>query len=414
MDLIIGAGMTGLCYAMFAGHDDYLILEKENEIGGYCRTIKRNGFVWDYSGHFFHFQDSAIKDMILEAMNEEKMVAVIKKTRIKYKDRLVDYPFQKNIHQLDKEELLDCIFDLFTVAKDEYENFQEMLYVKFGKSIAEKFLIPYNEKLYACNLNTLDKNAMGRFFPYADKEDIIRNFRNANNFSYNGSFVYPQGGAIEYVNSVYTHVDEKRVRFLSEVKQIFLENHEVLLNDGTVFKYDKLISTMPFIQLLDKTGVEYDKSIYTWNQVLCFNLGFDKKGVDMVNHWLYFPEKKYCFYRVGFYDNILGQDRMSMYIELGFTKDDIINPNEWIGPVLRDLEASGIMAIDQTLIDYESIIMDPAYVHINSCSIKDVEDKKIELAKYDVYSIGRYGSWTYCSIEDNIKEARALAEMLNK
>jgi hypothetical protein len=27
-----------------------------------------------------------------------------------------------------------------------------------------------------------------------------------------------------------------------------------------------------------------------------------------------------------------------------------------------------------------------------------------------VYSIGRYGSWTYCSIEDNIVEARALAE----
>lgn len=27
-----------------------------------------------------------------------------------------------------------------------------------------------------------------------------------------------------------------------------------------------------------------------------------------------------------------------------------------------------------------------------------------------VYSIGRYGSWTYCSIEDNIKEAQALAD----
>ena len=27
-----------------------------------------------------------------------------------------------------------------------------------------------------------------------------------------------------------------------------------------------------------------------------------------------------------------------------------------------------------------------------------------------VYSIGRYGGWTYCCIEDNIVEARALAE----
>jgi len=284
-----------------------------------------------------------------------------------------------------------------------------MLYVKFGKSIAEKFLIPYNEKLYACNLNTLDKNAMGRFFPYADKEDIIRNFRSANNNSYNGSFVYPQGGAIEYVNSVLTHVDKNKIRFLSDVKSISLGKHEVVLVDGEVIKYDKLISTMPFPQLLDKTGIEYDKSIYTWNQVLCFNLGFDKKGVDTINHWLYFPEKKYCFYRVGFYDNILGQDKMSLYIELGFSKDDVINPNEWIGPVIRDLEEAGIKAKDQTLIDYESIIMDPAYVHINNRSIADVNEKKAKLSKYDVYSIGRYGSWCYCSIEDNIKEAQELA-----
>jgi hypothetical protein len=27
--------------------------------------------------------------------------------------------------------------------------------------------------------------------------------------------------------------------------------------------------------------------------------------------------------------------------------------------------------------------------------------------------MGRYGSWTYCSIEDNIVEARRLAERFN-
>jgi hypothetical protein len=30
------------------------------------------------------------------------------------------------------------------------------------------------------------------------------------------------------------------------------------------------------------------------------------------------------------------------------------------------------------------------------------------LAARGVHSIGRYGGWTYCSIEDNIVEARAL------
>ena len=55
MDLIIGAGISGLSYANFI-ENDFFIVEKESEPGGYCKTIKRNGFVWDYSGHFFHFQ----------------------------------------------------------------------------------------------------------------------------------------------------------------------------------------------------------------------------------------------------------------------------------------------------------------------------------------------------------------------
>ena len=189
MDLILGAGITGLSYAMFKGDQDYVVVEKESEVGGYCRTTKRNGFVWDFSGHFFHFQKQDIKDLIMSRMNQEELVSVIKQTRIKYKDLLVDYPFQKNIHQLSKAELLDCLFDLFSNTQLDYDNFQEMLYCKFGKSIAEKFLIPYNEKLYACDLNSLDKNAMGRFFPYADKEDIIRNFKSSDNASYNGTFV---------------------------------------------------------------------------------------------------------------------------------------------------------------------------------------------------------------------------------
>jgi protoporphyrinogen oxidase len=34
------------------------------------------------------------------------------------------------------------------------------------------------------------------------------------------------------------------------------------------------------------------------------------------------------------------------------------------------------------------------------------------LRAHGVHSIGRYGGWTYCSIEDNIVEARALVAQL--
>ncbi len=414
MDIVIGAGISGLSYAMFKNDREYKILEATNSVGGYCKTTKRNGFVWDYSGHFFHFQNKEIEELIMKDMKLEDLVEPVKDTKIKYKDRYVEYPFQTNIHQLPKEELIECLYDLFNNNQTEYGNFKEMLYCKFGAGIAEKFLIPYNSKLYACDLNRLDKDAMGRFFPYAEKEDIIRNFKGGNNNSYNATFVYPKDGAFEYVKSVLSNVDEGKIELNSKVVKIDLDHKKVITNDGKEYEYDRLVSTMPFPKLLELCGTDYDKNFYSWNQVLVFNIGFDSKGPVDKYHWVYFPENDYIFYRVGFYDNIIGQDRTSVYVEIGFDGHAEVNPNMYIGRVLRDMKEAGLIREDQTVVDYESIIMNPAYVHITNNSVKDVKEKKELLAKHGVYSIGRYGSWTYCSIEDNIKEAKELAYKLNK
>ena len=115
------------------------------------------------------------------------------------------FHFKKNIHQLPQPEFTQCLADLYFRQEDfpnqEPANFKEMLYSRLGKGISDKFLVPYNEKLYACDLSELDVNAMGRFFPHADTADIIRNMRTPDNKSYNSTFTYPEGGAIEYVNA---------------------------------------------------------------------------------------------------------------------------------------------------------------------------------------------------------------------
>ena len=113
MDLIVGAGITGLSYAA-ATSNDYLVIEKEPEIGGYCRTILQDGFIWDYSGHFFHFRNKDIERFVMDKMHKDRDIITLKKmTQIRYKNKHIDYPFQKNIHQLDKAEFIDCLYDLF-------------------------------------------------------------------------------------------------------------------------------------------------------------------------------------------------------------------------------------------------------------------------------------------------------------
>ncbi len=410
MDIIIGGGVTGLSYALFTSNKS-LILEAEPEIGGYCKTTKRNGYVWDYSGHFFHFNDKDIESIITRSLPVNAIRKVDKHTKIKYKDILVDFPFQKNIHQLPKEEFIDCLYDLFTAPTADFSTFKEMLYCKFGKSIADKFLIPYNSKLYACDLDSLDKDAMGRFFPYAEKEDIIRNFKEKNNSSYNNTFDYPYNGAVEYINAIRNNINNCEIRTNTKIVKIDVESKMVVDSNGQKYHYDNLISTVPFPMLLSMCSMPPEDNIYSWNIVVVFNLGFDKKGQNTDTHWIYFPEEKYCFYRVGFYDNVLNMDKMSLYVELGFSKDAIIPMDTSLQRVLDDLKDAGIVH-DEKLVDYECLVMNPAYVHINEKSTNHCQVMKAELKKQNIYSIGRYGSWTYCSIEDNIKEARGLANSI--
>jgi len=168
---------------------------------------------------------------------------------------------------------------------------------------------------------------------------------------------------------------------------------------------------MPFNNLLRITDFPHDTGQFRANKVLVFNLGFDRKGwTDL--HWLYFPEKRYSFYRVGFYDNIFNTDRMSLYIEIGYASDETVDMEEMPQQVLKDLKDASIID-EHKLVSYHQIILDPAYVHIASKTEERVKEFRETLAVKGIYSLGRYGSWTYCSIEDNIIEAKTLAQMMN-
>ncbi len=415
--LVIGAGISGLSFLNWLRPElrDFIVLEGEAEIGGFCRTVERDGFVWDYSGHFFHFKHPDIERYLVERMQGQSILKVDKVSWIRHGDRYIDFPFQKNIHQLPQDELIECLYDLyFRDAKGAPSNFKDMLYQKLGRGIAERFLVPYNEKLYATDLATLDVDAMGRFFPHADIGDIIKNFKAADNASYNAHFTYPAGGAIQYVHALAKDLDAGRIALSDKLVKLDLKNKVATTSKGRQIAYEHVISSAPFPKLLGMTDLSWDPTIYTANKVLVFNLGFDRKG-PREPHWIYYADKSLVFYRVGFYDNIFNTERMSMYVEIGMPVDAQPSAAEvevYRARVLEDLAKVGVVT-DHQLVAQHSVLLDPAYVHITKASQADVAAKKAILATAGVHSIGRYGSWTYCSIEDNIVEARALSERFN-
>jgi protoporphyrinogen oxidase len=388
--LIIGGGITGLSAASFLPHPDYLVLEKDSIPGGYCKTTIRGEYTWDYSGHFFHFNSPEIKDYVLENM-ESEMLQVTKITDIDYNKNIIDFPFQFNIDQLPEEEYRECLADLDNLGEADLSTFKSFVRSTLGKGICDKFIIPYNEKLYACNLDELEYDSMGRFFPKSKSK------------SYNDTFIYPKGGSYEYIKSILKRLDSDKILLNTELITLDLKNKIAKTNKGDI-KFEQLISTLPFNKLNPNPKLSA-------NKVAVFNLGFDK-GSPIKTHWRYFPGSE-VFYRVGFYNNILGQEKLSLYVEVGLAEYQSVDSNVLLEQVLTDLKKCNIIT-DQQLVEHQFLTMNPAYVHITKDS-KQIYDKWCqEYNPQDIYSIGRYGSWTYCSIEDNIIEAQQTVKILNK
>ena len=205
-------------------------------------------------------------------------------------------------------------------------------------------------------------------------------------------------------------VKKGAIRLSEGVQSVDLEKKVATTRNGA-YHFERLVSSAPFPKLLGLCGVPFDPGVFTWNKVLVFNLGFSAKGPSGV-HWMYFPDRARAFYRVGFYDNIFEADRMSLYVELGFPADAPLDKKrieDLKERVLAGLRAEGILTT-QSLVAAHQVVMDPAYVHITQASLRARRELGYRLEGAGVYSIGRYGGWTYCSIEDNIVEAAELVK----
>lgn len=420
--LIVGAGMSGLGFAHFArqrGTPRLLVLEAQDQAGGYCRTVTRAGFTWDYSGHFFHFRDPSLLELFRARLPEGALVSVSRRAKIRYAGRDLDYPFQAHIHQLPREEFLECLADFAQAARGQPlapRSLAELLESRLGRGICERFLWPYNEKLYACSLDELDPEAMGRFFPQVDFWQLLASLRprpddasGALAPGYNATFVYPRGGAMQLVHALAGELAADELA-LSERLLAIDVGARVATTTSRRVRYRHLVSSAPLPALLEACGRPAEPGVLRANAVAVYNLGFDRKGRRDV-HWMYFPDRRRSFYRVGWYDNLLGEERQSLYVELGLGAGAPLDVEATLERVLADLVAEGII-VDHRLLAWHHVRLEPAYVHLTQRSIELAARARAELAASDIHSIGRYGGWTYCSIEDNLIEARALAAEL--
>jgi len=107
-NLILGAGLAGLSAAASLPGEETLVLERESQVGGLCRSRVVDGFTFDCTGHLLHLRDPGIREMI-HSLLPRAFESVERKSLIYSKGVYTGYPFQANTYGLPREVIRECV-----------------------------------------------------------------------------------------------------------------------------------------------------------------------------------------------------------------------------------------------------------------------------------------------------------------
>jgi len=414
-NLILGAGISG-CAAgqLFKKHQkDYLLLEKNPSPGGLTRSIYLGNTVFDYTGHFLHlsYWDSP-SQIPFANLNDSEWQRINRTSGIYINEIIIPALFQYNTGYLPEKLLKYCkenYFNRNTTAQP--KNIEEYFYFYFGAGISKLFLIPYNEKMISKNLHEISLDSINRFFPKPENELIINGFKGKeiqNKNEYNSEFWYPINDGIGKIATGLAM--GLNIKTNTIVNNIDIKNKIVFTNQGEYY-YRNLISSVPLKQFCEKA---YDNTLnhlskqFSHNNVISINLLIDgnlKKNFTKY-HWLYFPEKKIPFYRMGFYSNILNNsykfNETAIYVEKAFDHKDSIDSLETITKdiilAVKNLDFFESFKVTHVAVN----CINTAYVHFTHNYTEVINKINDILIDKEVHLIGRYGQWDYISMEDSI------------
>ena len=105
--VIIGAGPTGLSAAYHIGKDS-LLLEQNDRVGGWCRSIEDGGFTFDFAGHIMFSNDPYVH-RLYDMLVGDNVHWQQREAWIFSKNTYTRYPFQGSLYGLPPEVVTECI-----------------------------------------------------------------------------------------------------------------------------------------------------------------------------------------------------------------------------------------------------------------------------------------------------------------
>ncbi|MEW5951440.1 MAG: NAD(P)-binding protein [Elusimicrobia bacterium] len=422
--LIIGAGLSGLSCAFFLKKSgkDFFLAEKKEIPGGLASSFNLKGFTFDYSGHLLHLRWPDTSCFIKKLL-KDNIVSLERKASIYHKGNYVPYPFQANLWALDSKDRNYCVREYlktFDHSKKGHKDFKSWALSVFGKGICEYFMLSYNEKLWKNDLSKMSLEWLGNFLPVPNPSQILKGAygKNGEIFGYNGSFFYPKKGGIGYLPQILSKSCGK-INYTCEVLKINSSKKYAVTSNGLKISYDLLVNTSPLKEFIFKIKDAPDK-IYEAaeklksNKVFILNLGLKRKVSPY--HWIYFPQKDFPFYRLGFYDNFspfcAPEGKGAAYAEFALKETENLNKNRAFEKTAESLIKIGILKSEEEIEQYMWLEVPNAYAFYDFERKKTLKIITDWLESKKIFSIGRYGAWKYSFMEENIKDGKETAQKI--
>jgi len=247
--IVIGAGPACLGAALALG-DSATVLESRETVGGLCGTLTLDGAIFDLGGHSFSTPHPDIRRLVFDALEMEDQK---RDAWCWVNGEYVRYPFQQHFSDLaNSDSRRACQIDLEAAhGWQDAANFDAYLDHRFGHSIAELFMRPYNRKLWGADLSRLNTEWVAERVaaPTGTEESSMSESGRRLPLPKEAVIAYPaRGGYGEIFKALARSVAD--IRFGESVTSIDPRTSTLRTANGETMSWRRIVSTLPLPVLL--------------------------------------------------------------------------------------------------------------------------------------------------------------------
>lgn len=206
---ILGGGISGVALARLCAADGHsvTVLEQAERPGGLCKSRRFGEFTFDEAGgHILFSKDKKVLDwQLARCGGEANTVRTVRNTKIRWHDRWVPYPFENGVGHLTKEAIVDCVAGYIEAFAERRAgtpcpaNFGDWIDWRMGAGFARHFMVPYNQKIWKCDLRRMASDWVAGRVPEAPIEDIVKSAigLDTEGYTHQSVFWFPKHGGFE-------------------------------------------------------------------------------------------------------------------------------------------------------------------------------------------------------------------------